>query len=520
MKKILFLIALVLSILKSDAQTYVSGGIYANTTWTKAASPYIVTDTVFLFPGVVLTIEPGVTVNFKNNKVIESREASIIAEGNLKDSIIFICDDLFPSSQLYFNKGILNSEFAYCNFQNATTAILYHSFGVVTIRKSTFNSNNIGIKTGEATHFLSNGMFIIDSTDFINHKDYGINSYSSNTALLVSNSKFLHNKIGVNNKYTTTYADTFSSFYNCVFDSNQVGGILLATKLSNSHIGSNIIGVEGFVYDVNNCTIENNIETGLSLEGGLFISDTIHNSIVRNNGIGLHVSGCAIIDNLIEKNIVGIENSEVEFSYPKGQPASIINNVIKLNKIGIKDSVRYCLIMYNEIENDSIGIILTDTTSRITCNKICNNYINNFEYYGKLNTTIANNYWCTLDSSSTKLLIFDGYNIPTYGLAKFMPIDTSCYKTLGLKELKQHQQTTTKLYPNPFSNTATLVFENPQNNNHQFSVFNTMGQLVMSIENIKGTKVLIDRQELQNGLYFYQLRNEEGVIGSGKMMIE
>jgi hypothetical protein len=47
-----------------------------------------------------------------------------------------------------------------------------------------------------------------------------------------------------------------------------------------------------------------------------------------------------------------------------------------------------------------------------------------------------------------------------------------------------------------------------------------MGQLVLSIDNIKGNKVLIDRKELQTGLYFYQLQNEDGVIGSGKMMIE
>ncbi len=76
------------------------------------------------------------------------------------------------------------------------------------------------------------------------------------------------------------------------------------------------------------------------------------------------------------------------------------------------------------------------------------------------------------------------------------------------------------LYPNPFTRTATLVFENPQNLSHQLSVFNTMGQLVMSIENIIGDKVLIDRKELQNGFYFYQLRNEEGVAGSGKIVIE
>jgi len=46
------------------AQTYVSGGIYTNTTWTKANSPYVVTDTIVVFPGVTLTLQPGVIVKF------------------------------------------------------------------------------------------------------------------------------------------------------------------------------------------------------------------------------------------------------------------------------------------------------------------------------------------------------------------------------------------------------------------------------------------------------------------------
>ena len=58
----------------SQAQTPVSGGIYANTTWTLANSPYIVTGNVVVFPGVTLTIEPGVVVKFDNAMMLEIRQ--------------------------------------------------------------------------------------------------------------------------------------------------------------------------------------------------------------------------------------------------------------------------------------------------------------------------------------------------------------------------------------------------------------------------------------------------------------
>src|SRR5260370_42249315 len=86
---ILFLFSL-LSLSSSTNATNVSGGIYNNTTWTLANSPYIVVDTVAVFPGVTLTIEAGVTVKFADNQSLWIKSnAHLIAIGTITDSITF-----------------------------------------------------------------------------------------------------------------------------------------------------------------------------------------------------------------------------------------------------------------------------------------------------------------------------------------------------------------------------------------------------------------------------------------------
>jgi len=49
--------------------TPVSGPIVVPTTWTSANSPYVVTDTVTVNAGVILTIEEGTIVKFYNGNV-------------------------------------------------------------------------------------------------------------------------------------------------------------------------------------------------------------------------------------------------------------------------------------------------------------------------------------------------------------------------------------------------------------------------------------------------------------------
>src|ERR1022692_3236565 len=127
MKNLILLLMLALFGLSTYAQTNVSGGIYSNTTWTLANSPYIVTDTVVVFPNVTLTIEPGVTMKFDNNIEIEIRQGQLIANGTSIDSITFTSNSNSPIAGIYpgiyLDGGNLTSSIRYCSFYYAATGL-------------------------------------------------------------------------------------------------------------------------------------------------------------------------------------------------------------------------------------------------------------------------------------------------------------------------------------------------------------------------------------------------------------
>jgi len=63
-RQILSAIVILISI-HVTAQTYVSGEITVNTTWTKVASPYVIMDSIIVNPNAVLTLDYGTIVMFK-----------------------------------------------------------------------------------------------------------------------------------------------------------------------------------------------------------------------------------------------------------------------------------------------------------------------------------------------------------------------------------------------------------------------------------------------------------------------
>ncbi|HLG33622.1 MAG TPA: T9SS type A sorting domain-containing protein [Bacteroidia bacterium] len=284
MKKITLIIFFLFTINFIYAQTNVSGGIFSNTTWTLAGSPYIVVDTIVVFPGVTLTIDPGVMVKFADGKYLEIREASLLATGTSTDSITFTSNSVTPTSGIWgriWRNGVsMVSKYNYCNVKYSSQGI----YGADTVKNSNFILNSFGCSAG-----------YIDSCNFYNN--------GTGARGTIFNCNIKHNQTGVSGSF---------HIKNCQIDSNQTGVDVSLSLIENSSLSYNQIGGKSWINEDNrykNCIINNNSIKGIELSGSG--GDSAVNCQIKFNGIGIDItrgfSQDGILRNIIDSNSVGIK---------------------------------------------------------------------------------------------------------------------------------------------------------------------------------------------------------------------
>lgn len=94
----------------------------------------------------------------------------------------------------------------------------------------------------------------------------------------------------------------------------------------------------------------------------------------------------------------------------------------------------------------------------------------------------------------------------------FTCLNTSVSETLSYVNLK--------LYPNPTSQHATLKFDNPKQKSHTLTLYDSQGRLVRTKTNITTDKLIIDTNNLTDGVYFFQLRTDRQIRATGKLIIK
>ncbi len=465
MKNRIYLSALLLILIVKAGcgQTNVSGNIIMNTTWTLANSPYIVVDTVVVMPGIALTINPGVTVKFADNKRIEIRQAKIISIGTASDSITFTSNNILPTTGIYGGiyinsdtTSFYSDKFSYCNFKFANNAILKSEYDTLIVKHCRFINDSSGIG------------FKFRFPELIN-----VNSIS------IDSSSFRNNVYGIGTVINTYWAGMVSNvtLNYCTFSGNVVGLIVDAAKISRSVINSN--------------------QTGFWAGGGV---------------------------NAIDNCIIDSNSTQGYYSFMSGNNDSIYNCEIKYNTIGIYDNNNYGSwwpkhILKNDIEYNTIGIKNLNTASIITCNKICNNSLYGYDHEVVDYIYIPFNYWCTSDSSSTSSVIHSMASSTNQNVF-FMPIDTvSCLQsiTVNATQLK-NSIADFSIAPNPFTSATTIKFSDEQKNT-TVKITDMLGKEIKTV-NVTGKQCVIEKGEMRAGVYLVRIMDEKKNVVNRKMVVE
>jgi hypothetical protein len=76
-----------------------------------------------------------------------------------------------------------------------------------------------------------------------------------------------------------------------------------------------------------------------------------------------------------------------------------------------------------------------------------------------------------------------------------------------------------EVFPNPFSASCTFKL-NGEGNIQYLNITDTMGKTVQTFSKLNSNEIIVNRQELPPGVYFYQLQNKAGKTASGKIIIQ
>jgi hypothetical protein len=442
------------------SQTTVSGGVFSNTTWTLANSPYLMTGNIVVFPGVTLSIEPGVEVRVQENGLsgtqyyLESR-GTINMVGQSGARITFRADTAITTVGAWAGFKIKNSQggvinYDYVSISNAVKCFDYDASlpSLIDLHESDFSYNYYAITVGTE--------LIAQDCNFINNDNavYGWSIFTFNNCLFQGN-------IGALSLYASSL-----NINNCAFTDNNLGILLNSTSLNGTNVRNTIFDGNIVAFDnavngiIDSCTFSNNLE---ALKNTVYLEVT--NCDFIDNGTALQVGfGTSVRDCQIESNETGIALGPIGF----GQPVPIIEN-----------------------------------------NSICYNRTYNIDNRTDLNLFIPTNCFCSTDSTEVENKIFDGYDDITKGLISYAIFDSSCTLVINLvQKVNQpvgmgNKQNAAELlvFPNPVAENLFIINTKRYK---AYQLISLQGQIIQG-GNLAEGKNSIQLPELPAGIYFLEL---------------
>lgn len=282
------------------AATVINTDITSNTTWTAAGSPYVVqTNTVSIINGAVLTIEPGVTVEFQDAARLQVLDGRLVAVGSAGQPITFTSMSPSPARGIWegivFGTDALTSSIEHTLIEYARGAIQISNNGIAPF---SIQSNTIRY-AGDADGDPTTGGAIVGGPDAsliaynkIYSSEAGINLTKAGTTSISQNEIYnidgycirLAASLGTNSSNNTVANNVI---YGCRNHGIRLAGLSLLSKASGNIVSGNVIS------NTNSEAIYAVDQIGLSISSNV-ISQTALTTTIGTPGAGSNLAAVAL----------------------------------------------------------------------------------------------------------------------------------------------------------------------------------------------------------------------------------
>jgi len=471
MKKSFIFIVVCLVTFQIYSQTYVGGVQSENSTWIKVNNPYIVNSNYLIPANIELNIEAGVEIFFEENLGMEI-SGLLRANGNSTDTILFTGYNNGDWNGLTFN----NSCVPFDSITGEGTILSYCKFS--------------GNGYQPVWMIRSYGCSMEVSNSLIENTERGFISYWR------SNIRFIKNIV----RNTSTYA-----FYCYEQDGIAVNDGYVIVR-------------ENEVY--NSSVIE--FFTGAVVENNYF-----HDF----NGEGIDFRGIVIwptyTDNQEYKfcgnTLKNFENEALTLRHIGNNNVDITCNTFTDNGINLYVDCNYYSGVDNLLFEQNNLLNYQDYNIRVYSPDGCDGS-GSYD-----NLMVENNYWNNLSENEIRTSIWDFDDDYTTGVkAFFNPVltsatDCTCGNASGVNNAKSDSEKNVIIYPNPINYSATIKIINQDLTKNQkeiyLSLYDMFGSEIIKNKNINSNQIILYKNNLKEGIYFYKISTNEKIIDAGKLII-